>query len=344
MNMTSLRIALLGAALTLCVSPNDIAAQIDWRLSVKVVLRSNGTREPGGSLSTDAGIQAAVAGANDLIRKFGRGYQYRLTEIVDLPGQSSLLDQDCQVASSNIIVGAQSNPTSYAWRNNAVNAYITRTSDTEGCAFNGLLVLNYDTAHKVIVHEGGHFFGLNHTQGFRCGRCSDPLPIGFPPGTCSTIPGDDLIADTLPDLACWDREDISTNFFGRFYTNLLAGEKIRVDLTTSNIMSYRPAFRDVLTSGQLDRVADTSNTTRGNVATGTTWFVDRNNNCTGRTGSSSCTTNGTAGPFQTVTTGVNNAGAGDIVLIRPGNYNEPMTINKAITLRATRGDALIGIP
>jgi nitrous oxidase accessory protein NosD len=41
---------------------------------------------------------------------------------------------------------------------------------------------------------------------------------------------------------------------------------------------------------------------------------------------------------------VNRANTGDIVLIRPGRYNEPMTINKAITLRATRGDALIGVP
>jgi nitrous oxidase accessory protein NosD len=41
---------------------------------------------------------------------------------------------------------------------------------------------------------------------------------------------------------------------------------------------------------------------------------------------------------------VNTAGASDIVLIRPGHYNEPMIINKAVTLRATRGDALIGKP
>jgi hypothetical protein len=41
---------------------------------------------------------------------------------------------------------------------------------------------------------------------------------------------------------------------------------------------------------------------------------------------------------------MNAAGAGDIVLIRPGHYNEPMTITKGITFRATRGDALIGKP
>jgi hypothetical protein len=194
-----------------------------------------------------------------------------------------------------------------------------------------------------MVHESGHHLGLNHTQGFRCGRCDEPTPSGFPPGTCSTISGNDGIDDTLPDLACWVRNDIATNWFNRNYTSLSAGEKIQVDNTTSNIMCYRPSQRSLFTSDQLDRVADVSNTTRSNIVTGLTWFVDRNNACTGRTGSSACT-NGSQGPFQTVTTGVNNASAGDIVLIRRGNYNEPMTITKAVTLRATRGDAIIGKP
>ena len=50
-------------------------------------------------------------------------------------------------------------------------------------------------------------------------------------------------------------------------------------------------------------------------------------------------------PWKTVANGVTVANAGaDIVLVRPGHYNEPMTINKAVTLRATRGDAVIGLP
>ena len=40
--------------------------------------------------------------------------------------------------------------------------------------------------------------------------------------------------------------------------------------------------------------------------------------------------------------GVTSAQGGDIVIIRPGNYVEPMTVTKAITLRATRGQATIG--
>ena len=332
-----------GAVASFVFSVNPALAQLEWRVSVKIVLQANGNRPPGGILITDIGIQTNINAANDFIRKFSRGYQYRLTEIVDLPGHSGLLDMDCEAASDSIIAGVQNNPASYLWRNNAVNVYITRASDTEGCAFNGLLVLNFNTDHKVIVHESGHHLGLNHTQGFRCGRCDDPTPSGFPAGTCSTIPGNDGINDTLPDLACWFRNDIATNWFNRTYVNLTPSEKIRVDNTTSNIMCYRPSMRTLFTSDQLDHIADISNTTRNNIATGNTWFVDRDNTCTARNGSSGCT-NGTQGPFQTVTTGVNTAAAGDIVLMRPGNYNEPMTITKAITLRATRGDALVGKP
>ena len=343
MKTVAIPFALFGVIFVLLAGSREAAAQIDWRVSVKIVLQSNGTRPFGGVLATDIGFQTNMNAANDFIRKFSRGYQFRVTEIVDLPGHSGLLDMDCEAASDSIIAGVQNNPASYLWRNNAVNVYVTRTSDTEGCAFNGLLVLNFNTDHKVIVHESGHHLGLNHTQGFRCGRCDDPTPSGFPAGTCSIIPGNDGINDTLPDLACWFRNDIATNWFNRNYTSLSAGEKILVDNTTSNIMCYRPAFRTLFTSDQLDRVADISNTTRNNIATGSMWFVDRNNTCTGRTGSSGCT-NGTQGPFQTVIAGVNSASAGDVVLIRPGHYNEATTITKAITLRATRGDAVIGTP
>ena len=41
---------------------------------------------------------------------------------------------------------------------------------------------------------------------------------------------------------------------------------------------------------------------------------------------------------------VNSAQDGDIVLLRAGNYNEPMTITTYVTLRASRGKVSIGIP
>ena len=70
--------------------------------------------------------------------------------------------------------------------------------------------------------------------------------------------------------------------------------------------------------------------------------MDRNNGCLFHNGSMSCSF--LNGPYSVVRDGVNSAQNGDIVLIRPGTYVEPMTINKAVTLRSTRGWATIGNP
>jgi len=50
-------------------------------------------------------------------------------------------------------------------------------------------------------------------------------------------------------------------------------------------------------------------------------------------------------PWKTVASGIAAASAGgnDIVLVRPGSYDEPMTVTKPLTLRATRGTAVIGL-
>jgi hypothetical protein len=45
-----------------------------------------------------------------------------------------------------------------------------------------------------------------------------------------------------------------------------------------------------------------------------------------------------------VSDGVRSAQGDDIVLVRAGNYNEPMTITNHVTLRASRGNVSIGIP
>jgi nitrous oxidase accessory protein NosD len=60
-------------------------------------------------------------------------------------------------------------------------------------------------------------------------------------------------------------------------------------------------------------------------------------------GSSICSV---VGPYPTVAAGVTAAAANgsDIVLVRAGNYNEPQIITKPLTLRATRGSAVIGKP
>jgi hypothetical protein len=330
--------SLLLVALMLLFSLSDTHAQLEVRLSIKVVLDANGNRPAGGTLSTDAGIQTSVDDANRALASFGRGFQFRITEITNLSGHAELLDLTCQDASDSIDAGVAANPTSYRWRNNAVNVYINKGDDNSSCAFNSLLVMKYTAGSGTFLHEGGHHLGLCHTQGCGCKTCPE----------CPTIESDN-IDDTLPDRECWELDDIATNSFGKVYANLTAAQQMMVSNTFNNIMSYHKASqgstKDVLTSDQWDLIADYTRTNRANVMNGKTVFVDNTTPaCSSRDGFSECFSASVGGPFLTVTQGITRASSGDIVLIRPGNYNERTTITKAITLRATRGNALIGKP
>jgi hypothetical protein len=123
------------------------------------------------------------------------------------------------------------------------------------------------------------------------------------------------------------------------YASLSAFNQTRVDNVNFNIMSVSRHARSASTPDQLDRWTDAANGDRIDVVTGRTRFVDRSNN-----GAASGTS---VLPFKTVAAGVAAASASgsDIVLLRPGNYNEPMTITKPLCIsRATRGSASIGLP
>lgn len=328
----SFKSSLAGTLIMVC-SLFQVQAQIEVRLSIKVILDANGMRPTGGVLSTDDGIRNGVANANKSMASFGRGYQYRITEITNLPGHANLLDLTCQDASDFIDAVVQTNAVSYQWRTNAANVYVNKGADDISCAYNSLLVLKYSSS--AFLHEGGHHLGLAHTQGDGCKDCD----------TCTNLMSD-FINDTLPDRECWSSNQIASYSFPN-YPNLTPAQVTMVSNTFNNVMAYHGSdggSQRVLTPDQWDRIADYTRTNRTNIMNGKTLFVDRDNTCTGRTGSSACTTSGTAGPFQTVTVGVSTASAGDIVLIRPGHYNESMTISKAVTLRATRGDALVGTP
>ena len=92
-----------------------------------------------------------------------------------------------------------------------------------------------------------------------------------------------------------------------------------------------------LTERQLDRHADTANSTRAAFVSGRTRFVSPSGSDSG-TGSSTS-------PYRTVARAITaaNAAGGDILLLGAGAYNQTLTINKPCTLRATRvGPAAIG--
>jgi bacillolysin len=77
------------------------------------------------------------------------------------------------------------------------------------------------------------------------------------------------------------------------------------------------------------------------IAYGHDVYVDKNSACLAPNGNDQCLSN-TGGPFYTLATGVSSAVAGDRLHIRVGSYNEPMTLSKAMTIRAYIGNVVIG--
>src|SRR4026209_2940336 len=104
-----------------CLLTFEARAQIEWRVSVKFILNASGHRPSGGLIDTDQDVRDQIDAANRLVTPFGRGYTYRLTEIVDLSGYSAYFSTDREPTSSNLLVIANPNPASIAWRANALN-------------------------------------------------------------------------------------------------------------------------------------------------------------------------------------------------------------------------------
>ena len=262
-----LALALLAAGL------RSAPAQIVWHVSIKVFTDSSGNRPVD---RADANIQDDYVYYNKLLQGYTRGCQFQVTEIVQMPATLSgwfNLDPRSSVNRDNLQNNAGSNAVLYAYRNNAINLYINNGSSGICCGSgNGLIFIGKEDDHINPMHEIGHMLGLAHTQGKRCNNCS-----GDPLGSCST-PGNDDIDDTIPDLPCWNIDQVAKNSFGNTYSNLNAGQRYAVDNVWLNIMSYHYGrFNnglERLTPNQMDLVAETSNVQRGNTVTGLFYFVD----------------------------------------------------------------------
>ncbi len=323
-------------------------AQLEWRISVKFILGASGQRPSnsggfgasGVALIDNASVISNINYANQLLDRTGRGYRFRLTEIQDVSGWSGFFSIAARdgankaaleaVATSNATTRAQ-----FFWRDNAINVYINNTSSGY-CSFPGqgnVIFVGSSAYDTLIIHESGHFLNLAHTHDSEQFLNANGTPCTNGCSCAQLVGGNDGINDTPLDHECWNRAQIVAANPG-FSSD-------GIDNTWLNIMSYHLP-QDRFTSDQLDRVADASNNSRINVASGRTRFVDLNCGAIFPDGSSGC--NLFSGPHRTVGGGVGAANNGDIVLIRPGTYVEPGTINKAVTLRATRGWATIGQP
>jgi hypothetical protein len=333
---------------------------ITIRVSVKAVLNpATGARQPGVSDLTFSNTMFYMKG---MMNTNARGYHLQwvgdalinvggLNQFNSGPSQyyskDFVNDDDGDAKKDEFEANAIANPATYGWDNSAVNIYIVQFGGANWnvCSFPGqqIILVNGVAGYSnpsTVLHEIGHYFNLSHTflgrqnlnaNGTACTNgCSCAQLIGG---------GNDFCADTILDHDCWNSQnDIALGNYGLSYANLNGTQTFNVDSMWWNLMSYhnRQHFTTLFTPDQSDRWADSANNDRPAVRTGRTRFV-------ATTGNDS-TGNGSSGNrYRTVVKGVTIANSGDIVLLRAGNYNETMTVTKAVTLRATRGDAIVGL-
>ncbi len=351
---------LLVTLAALTTSCGATAQFIDIRLSYKVVLNpADGLRPPG---VQDADIDAAIAEMNQLQATYFRGFRFRRVDAVtevggqgDTTGPSRWFSTDFFDAFNggawkDQMDNAARSDARYLWNNTAINIYITAGICGGVCSFDwegdNIIVIGgcSDGSGELQMHEIGHYFSLFHTQGRFCGGC------GTDPGQCNS-PGDDEVADTLPDVACWNQDMIATNFLRLTYGQLPPPLQNLVDNVFLNLMSYHAGSTPRLTELQLNRWTDRASNERRNVTSGRTWFVNTNH-CSLPAGNSVCNPF-FSGPFPAVLDAVNasNGGGGDIILLIPGTYTGDFTFSKPVTLRAPRigtatfvGDGVGGAP
>lgn len=339
-------VILLSAGLLFAGAIAD--ADIQVRLSYKVILRGTDGQRP--DEVTEAGIDQAIADMNALSQTYGRGYRFvRVDALIDVggldefqrPSPSYYCFRDMfqnTVEHGNMFADASANPGMYAWNSNAVNIYINNNNGAGTCVFPSrqLSVIGASSSDvaEVTLDEVAHYFNLCHTQGCSCG-CCDP----FETGICHTVPGDDNVSDTLPDLPCWNPDEIAMHSFDADFSGLTPEQQEQVRDVFFNIMSFHgrncgTSFFGVsrLTERQLDRWADAASTSSANVCSGQTHFVDA--------GFNGVETGRSSNPYNRLAEGISAAaGGGDILMIRSGIYLENLRISAPVTLRVPRGNS-----
>ena len=237
----------------------DCSERHGIRLSVKFILDSRGRRADQGNIATDEQLRKQIDHADWLLCDSGSSLSLDLVEIQDLPDLPFWFDAHCFDV-FNIEKLAQADPERYLFRDDAVNIYVTGTTDCVGvCSFphrdDHTILVGQSLFPTTLIHEIGHYFGLFHTHG--AGDCTDP--------------GDDHIDDTLPDTPCWDQDAIAMQTYNRSYDNLPASFQRIVDNTFFNIMSYHaiPGPRSIFTRQQAQRMLEIAVSHRSHVME---WF------------------------------------------------------------------------
>jgi hypothetical protein len=356
---------LLGVALLLAAPSR---AQYIWiNVSFKAVLNpTNGTRS---YTFTVDDIDATIGRMNATLAAYQRGYRVRRVDpLYDIGGMGDATGPSKWYSANprdpyppnpsvrnqeQMDNEARSNSLAYRWNPNALNYYVvagfgTSLTDSNGVAVGqpagegsfpsgGFQIVTLGTVHSdlVILHETGHWLELYHTHG-NCVR--NASNVCGSPGNCDIASpffdwrlGDDQIADTLPtqagDFCFTSRDNVSAANFGVAYRFCTPEQQTLVDDTYFNLMAYGfSRVMDRLTSLQLDKWTRYANNERAFAMSGRTRFV------------SAAGDNANSGlvptaPKRTVLNAANVSTGNDIVLLRPGSYNEQITLSQPVTLR-----------
>lgn len=278
-------------------------AYVPVRISIKFILDAGGNRPATGNLNTDAEINAEVDWANTILADNMSELRMELIELVDLTGVSQYYDSNAITTNrDNLRSDAMSDPTTYLWRNDAINIYInggTRAAISDFPPDNDIILMNQwcGNTPSCVLHELGHSLDLLHTHE----TCCDDQ---------------DYCADTIEDDDNWTRDEISQNNFGDVYDNLTASQQNKVDLVFNNVMSYHtgePQLR--LSYCQMNRTSSTADSDRSWLLTREPVYVD------------SAYTGGESGrfpsPYRTLQSAINAGLSGKVVVLQWGSYTAP---------------------
>jgi len=219
-SLSALTVALIFVAQT-------AFAYVPIRISIKFIVDANGGRPTTGNLNTDEEINTEVDEANRILAENFSEFRIELLELYDLSGVSQYYSTDATANDcanvGNLRSDARSNPSTYGWRNDAINIYINGGTSSACSRFpseNDIILMNQwcGNTPTCILHELGHSLNLMHTH-----------------ETCCT--NQDECADTISDNSGWSKDQIAQNNFGCTYANCNASQQAQVDLVFNNVMS-----------------------------------------------------------------------------------------------------------
>lgn len=305
-------------------------AYVPVRISIKFILDAGGNRPATGNLNTDAEINAEVDWANTILADNMSELRMELLELVDITGVSQYYGSDADETNrDNLRSDAMSDPTTYSWRNNAINIYINGGTGSAISAFppyNDIILLNQwcGNTPSCVLHELGHSLDLLHTHDQD--HCADTIQDEW----CDNfnVSGDCIDPHT--------RDEISMDNFGQVYNDLTPAQQDQVDMVFNNVMSYHtgePQLR--LSYCQMDRKSSTADSDRGWLLARTPVYVDST-----YTGSES---GRFPTPYITLQSAINAGLSGKVVVLQQGSHTAPTSVMNVSSYMVTRfGTSTVG--